>query len=304
MKSYLSLEPLIPWRQTPGHLDWNGLFERTGPLQVEIGCGSGDRLVNRAASEPEIRLVGIDNSWPAIRRALRKIATTGTDGVMLMQAKAHQALARSFAPGSVSRMEALFPRPWPRPEDEDKRLLGKRFLALVNSRLRPGGEFYLVTDVKPYLDWALGRVDRAGFGLETGCRGAGLDTKYERKWVEQGVGEFYELKLTKTGELLAPEWVEVDLRYYRLKKFDPRGFALGPRSADPLVVFKDLIFDPEREKGILRAMAEEDGFKQSFYLEFLIRDGGWFLRLAPGCGVVPTRAVQLALDLAREQAEA
>ena len=304
MKSYVSLKPLLPWRQTPGPLDWEGLFGAPGPLQVEIGCGSGDRLLNRALAGQGLRLVGIDNSWPAIRRALRKIATAGAEGVYLMQAKAEAALARSFAPGSISRAEALFPRPWPKPEDEVRRLLSRRFLALVNSRLEPGGELYLVTDVEDYRDWALGQVNPAGFGVETGSRGAGLFTKYEHKWFEQGIREFYELRLIKTGELKPPAWVEVELRYHRLRKFDPKSFAVGPRSQDPLVVFKDLIFDAERQKGILRVMAEEDGFRQSFYLEFLIRDGGWFLRLAPGCGVVPIRAVQVALDMAKEEAEA
>ncbi len=87
MKSpYLSLNPFIPWMKEKHPVEWPKKFGRSAELEVEIGFGLGDFLVQQAQAHPEKDFLGIELGWVYIRRALRKIALAGVKNVRVMQA--------------------------------------------------------------------------------------------------------------------------------------------------------------------------------------------------------------------------
>ena len=78
MKSpYLSLNPFIPWMKEKHPVEWPKKFGRSAELEVEIGFGLGDFLVQQAQAHPEKDFLGIELGWVFIRRALRKITLAG-----------------------------------------------------------------------------------------------------------------------------------------------------------------------------------------------------------------------------------
>ncbi|MBU4426474.1 MAG: tRNA (guanosine(46)-N7)-methyltransferase TrmB, partial [Proteobacteria bacterium] len=82
MKSpYLSLNPFIPWMKEKHPVEWPKKFGRSAELEVEIGFGLGDFLVQQAQAHPEKDFLGIELGWVFIRRALRKIALAGVKNV-------------------------------------------------------------------------------------------------------------------------------------------------------------------------------------------------------------------------------
>lgn len=296
---YKSLTPLLPWRQVSLPFSWPDWFGRGAPLEVELGCGNGERLVRRALANPELNLVGIDNSWPALKRSLRKTALAGVNNLCLVLAPAHFALARLFAPGQIQAAEVLFPRPWPARIHAKNRLLSRKFLSLLNNRLAPGGAVYLVTDYKPYLDWTLEQAPPGAYSANSGTRSMGLDTKYERRWASLGQREFYQLTLAKRQNLAWPDWEEVALRDHFLENFQPRGFPGGEHNLEGLFIsFKDLLYDESLGRALIRALVVEDDLKQSILLEATRREEGWRLRVASGCGMIPTVGVGACLELA------
>lgn len=302
-KHYLSLQPLIPWRQMNHPLDWQNLFGRTTSLEVEIGFGNGERLLRHARSHPEVNLVGVDLSWPAARRALRKIALAQADNVLLVLASAEAALARLFAPNSLNSVEALFPCPWPGVRHQRRRLFSRRFLAMLNNRLADGATFHMVTDHENFFKWVLSQLPKEGFRVETGVRGPGLETKYERKWCGEGQDEFHELWLTKTRHLKNPPMEDIVLQALRLKNFDQAAVQNRDYHEQAFISFKELVFDPQKAKGLLHVVVSEDDFLQAFWLEFRQADNGWLLRPTLGCGLVPTKGVRRAMELAANLAE-
>ena len=299
-KAYISLAPLIPWRSLDRPLDWPALFGRDAPLRLEIGCGNGERLARRAAAEPGMNHVGLDVSWLAARRALRKLAQGKVTNARVLQAEAGLALNWLFAPEGIQAVEMLFPRPWPEPRQEKRRLFGREFLRLLNNRLAEGARVRMVTDSRPYFEWATGQVEGSGFTAQMNERGPGLDTKYERRWLERGTEVFYELRLAKTEHLPAPPNREVALRFHKLKRFDPQRLAPAQLKGEIFVGLQELTYDPARQRALVRTVVKEDGLKQAFYLEAVWREDHWLLRVAPASGVIPTAGVQRALDLARE----
>lgn len=300
MKTYVSLKPLIPWRQAPVPVDWDLFFERKAPLEVEIGFGNGERLVRQAAEKPDFNYLGIDISWPSVRRALRKVGVLGLKNVLLIQAGAEPAFKRLFAKGSITKITALFPRPWPARQHAKYRLFSTACLEVMNNRLNEKGAIEIVTDFKPYADWVEKQVLPQRFDLKYQVIPAGQHTKYERKWVDEGCRDFFRLFLSKTGHAPAPVWEDIDLKLHLLDDFDPDAFPLGEYNGSFFVSYKEMLFDPAKQKGLLRTISVEEDIKQSYWLEFSLKNGKWRLRLAPGCGVLPLASVQWSLDLARD----
>ncbi len=294
---YLSIKPLVPWKNLPRPLDWPVLFGRSAPLELEIGCGNGEVLIRRARAHPELNLVGLDHGWPSARRVLRRAALAGVDNVRMIQAGAWLALERLFKPASLSRADCFFPRPWPKPRQAGRRLLQRRFLRLLNSRLAPGGSLRLLTDYRPHAEWVLTQVPGSGFEASLKAVPPGLDSKYERKWQDQGVNEFYELELSKAEHLAWPQPREPELHYPSLQNFDPAKLAPFEEPGEIKVMLKDTLYDPARGRALLRMVVLEEDLEQAFYLEVLPEGDGHILRPAPGCGVLPSLGVQRALEV-------
>lgn len=304
---YLSLHPLLLWRDMKRPIDWAEVFGRQAELAVELGCGNGELLARRAGAEPDRDFVGIDLDWRSVRRALRRLAQAEVDNVRLVASRAPLALHRLFGPNSLGEIYSAFPCPWPLDRHLGRRLFSGDFLRLAANRLALGAELWIVSDEASYLDWIQGQAP--GSGLEPAGRGAApeLDTKYERKWRDQGLAGFQRLTMVKRRHVEVVEPQERDMKFHWIEDCRPERLRLTEKIGPPATVsFKDFIYDPESRKGMLRTVAVEDEVKQGFWIE-IGRDPDpgrppWRIRLAPGCGVLPTAGVQHALDLARDAA--
>ncbi|MCB2190944.1 MAG: hypothetical protein KQI62_05225 [Deltaproteobacteria bacterium] len=299
---YLSLKPLVPWRELTRPIAWDQIFGRHAPLELEIGCGNGEVLARRAGERPGVNLVGLDLDWVSARRTLRRINLAGLDNAKVVQAEAALGLERLFTPQSLAGVWCLFPRPWPSPKDVRHRLFSARFMRLLNSRLAPEASCRLVTDYKPFADWVRGQVP--GTGLEGQWREIPptVKSKYERKWQDQGQQIFYELTLVKRQHIAWPTPEEPKLHYPHFDKLNPEALTTWEDWGEISVLCKDVIHDREAERALLRMVVLEDELEQAFYLEMLPRpEGGFLVRPAPGCGVLPSLGVQRALEVAAQR---
>ena len=57
------------------------------------------------------------------------------------------------------------------------------------------------------------------------------------------------------------------------------------------------VYDPKRQKVMVRSVIGEDNLLQDFWIEITWRESVWHIRPAKGCGIVPTAGIQRALDL-------
>jgi tRNA (guanine-N7-)-methyltransferase len=300
---YISLKPFIAWKEKERPINWPFEFGRQAPLEAEIGFGNGEFLVRRAQAHPERNLVGVDLDWESTQRCLRKIAVAGLLNVRLIQADARAALERLFLPQSLGHVYSLFPSPWPKERHARHRLFSHTFLQTLNSRLVTDGEAQVVTDHRPYLDWILEGLPGSGFEAAWKAIPARFDTKYERKWQGEGQGEFFELQLLKRTHQEIALKEDAKLRIHRVTRFDPDRFEPTGTRGEIVVAFHDLLYDPKRQRGMLRAFVAEEGLNQEFWIEIARRENDWRIGPARGCGIVPTVGVQRALDLARDAAE-
>ena len=294
---YLALGPVVAWKERSRPLDWSAEFGRQARLEVEIGFGNGEYLVRRAASHPDLDLVGIELTWGSLRRALRKLHQEQVSNARLLWEDARVALSFTFAPASIDRVYALFPCPWPKKRHAKNRLFRQEFLRLVNSRLRPEGTLTVVTDHAAYRDQIVEEAPPGGFVPTVTAIGPEHHTKYERKWQEGGQVEFYRLDLTKTTHHQHATPQEVSLERLRRPTFEPDSYKPADLHGRLTVEFKSFLFDAKAERGLQEVITVEDDFTQHFWIEIRHKNDEWWVAPAPGCQVLPLVSVQTALDL-------
>lgn len=192
-----ALDELLPRFGVPldGMLDLDALFGRSAPRTLEIGFGNGVSLAQMAAIAPEQDFLGIEVHRPGVGHLLLEIERHALNNVRVICADAVEILEKHIPPASLDRVLLFFPDPWPKTRHHKRRILQPAFVALIHSRLKPGGVFHMATDWQHYAEQMLEVMDAApGFRNSAG-RGAYSpkpdyrpETKFERRGLRLGHG--------------------------------------------------------------------------------------------------------------------
>lgn len=165
------------------------------PLEVEIGPGDDDFLLEQAEEYPDRNWLGIEYSRKRVRRTVRRIERRlGTPGnLRLVWRPAADVVGRFLTPGKVRRYHVYFPDPWPKKHHHRYRLLSPAFLTDMWDSLCEGGEVRFCTDHLEYGQETLQAFAEAG-GWENGLPAPGYEilepgdrlTVFETRWREEG----------------------------------------------------------------------------------------------------------------------
>lgn len=299
---YGSLAPFLDVAGLDMPVDWAAVFGNSGPLEVEIGFGTGEYITASAARDSGCDFVGFEEDAKRTIKTLRKVHQAGLKNIRLMKLDAVLGLKHLFLPGSLRKVHCLFPCPWPKKRHTKHRLFQKDILRLIHSRLVDGGELLIVTDHEPYADWIAGNLMPDDFQLERRTVRARFDTKFERKWRAAGQEEFFELVLTKTGGRSIDHKEIKRVKVYFLKDLAPERIIPEPQAGPITIQFGDLLFDVARKKGMIHAIITEDRRSQHAWVGLAQTSKGWCVSLAEGSAVLPTDGVRRAVELVYEAA--
>ncbi len=136
----------------PRELDLPRLFGRVAPCTLEIGFGNGEHLLERALAQPERDFLGVEVHRPGIGHLLLAAAKAGVSNLRVIEHDAVEVLQQQLACGSLDEVQLLFPDPWPKKRHHKRRIVQPEFVALLASRLRPGGRVHCATDWEPYAE--------------------------------------------------------------------------------------------------------------------------------------------------------
>ena len=301
---YVSLKPFLNHGALNRPTDWGAEFGNRHPLEVEIGFGNGEYLARISAENPLVNFVGFEEYCERIHRTLRKLSRTGLDNVKVLRLDARAGLERYFSPRSISLVHCLFPPPWPKKSDAKHRLFTGDFLKLVNSRLADGGVLKIVTDHHPYIEWIRENIQDTGFSAEFKNIPANYGTKFEKKWVEAGQREFYELLLTKHRHVPVELKEDCPLQSYLIEEFNPDNFSFKDHSREGLAVsFKEILYDAKKKTALVHVIACDGPLVQNIRIVVAHSPKGWRINLAEGSMLMPTMAVSQALECVFEAAK-
>lgn len=144
---------LLPFQDTP--LDTAAAFGRQAPVVLEIGFGMGLATAEIAAARPDTDFIGCEVHEPGVGALLRQIGERGLGNLRIVQHDAVQVLQRMIAPASLQGVHVFFPDPWHKKRHHKRRLIQPPLVALLASRLAPGGVLHCATDWQPYAEQML-----------------------------------------------------------------------------------------------------------------------------------------------------
>ena len=144
---------VLPHQNTP--LDLHTVFGREAPRVVEIGFGMGLATAEMAAGAVDTDFIGIEVHAPGVGALLQRIEALGLANLRIVQHDAVAVLEQMFAAASLAGVHLFFPDPWHKTKHHKRRLVQAEFVALVASRLEPGGHLHCATDWQPYAEQML-----------------------------------------------------------------------------------------------------------------------------------------------------
>jgi len=301
---YISLKPFLNHGALSRPTDWRTVFANDRPLEVEIGFGNGEYLERLSLENPRTNFIGFEQYCERIHRTLRKLSRTGLDNVRVLRLDARAGFERYISPKTVSFIHCLYPPPWPKKSDIKHRLFTGDFLKLVNSRLIDGGVLKIVTDHHPYIDWVKENIRDTGFVVEFKKIKADYGTKFEKKWVEGGQVEFYELLLAKHTHIPVGLKEDITLQSYLIDHFDPENFGFKDHSQDGVAVsFKEILYDAKKQVALVHVIACDGPLAQNIRIVIARSPKGWRVNLAEGTMLMPTMAVSQALECVYQAAK-
>jgi len=126
------------------------LLASARPVEVEIGFGRGDFLLDRAQRYPDRVLLGYETRTKATRLMLARIDKLALDNLWVSDDDGRFSLPRVVEAGRLDAVHILFPDPWWKTQHKVKRLMSPPMVDLLASKLRSGGLLHFKSDVREY----------------------------------------------------------------------------------------------------------------------------------------------------------
>ena len=145
----------------PAPADLRALFAKApDEVQLEIGFGGAEHLINQATANPRSGFIGSDAFVNAIAKALAAIEDNALGNIRLHFGDA-SALLDWLPAGALARIDLLYPDPWPKRRHWKRRFIQDDSLKRLARILKSGGELRFATDIADYAAYVLARVLRS-----------------------------------------------------------------------------------------------------------------------------------------------
>ncbi|NVY96883.1 tRNA (guanosine(46)-N7)-methyltransferase TrmB [Lactobacillus sp. DCY120] len=172
---------------------WQECFPSKQPLELEIGSGKGQFIMEKARQNPQHNFLALELQTAALAMILKKQVVAQLPNLQLLQANA-QNLTELFAPQSVTKLYLNFSDPWPKTRHEKRRLVAPNFLKLYQQLLVPQGQLEFKTDNRGLFEYALCSLNNFPLHLEqvsldlhaSELAAENIPTEYEDKFSQKG----------------------------------------------------------------------------------------------------------------------
>ncbi len=153
------------------------VFGADVPLVVEIGSGMGEATAVMAEADPGRGYLAVEVHTPGVANLLARVEERGLTNVRVAFEDAIELMGR-VPHGTLAAVHAFFPDPWPKARHHKRRLIQPQHVALLASRLMPGGMLWCATDWPEYAGSMVHTLDASPLLLK-----AELITGVERAYV-------------------------------------------------------------------------------------------------------------------------
>lgn len=136
------------------------LFGNTNPIQIEVGMGKGNFIMELAQKYPETNFIGIERYSSVLLRALQKREELEISNIYFMCVDAKE-LGEIFAPGEVEKIYLNFSDPWPKDRHAKRRLTSPDFMKVYDQVLAKDGRVEFKTDNQDLFTFSLDEINNS-----------------------------------------------------------------------------------------------------------------------------------------------
>jgi tRNA (guanine-N7-)-methyltransferase len=182
-----------------GPLDFEEVYRRRSPIEVDLGCGDGSFLAALAAENPGTGFLGIERLLGRVRSTCRKIEGRGLTNARILRFEISYAVERLLPENSVTAFHLMFPDPWPKRRHAPRRLVTENFLASLHRALLPNGTVRIATDDTEYFCQITRLVSQSSlFATISNALPTGATSKFEKQFTQERV-KIHRLVLAKVS---------------------------------------------------------------------------------------------------------
>ena len=135
-----------------GMINPERVFNRTGPLVLEIGFGNGDSLTKMMKENPEKNYLGVEVHRPGVGSLIKKTVENNYSNLKVYCDDAVLVMQNCIPDNSLDCVQVFFPDPWHKKKHKKRRLVQEEFVNLTASKLKSDGKFHLATDWQDYAE--------------------------------------------------------------------------------------------------------------------------------------------------------
>jgi len=174
-------------------LDLTAAFGRQAPTVLEIGFGMGETTEKIALARQDENFLGVEVFNAGVGSLLRRIEAAHISNLRIIQHDAVEVVRDMIGPATLAGVHIYFPDPWPKKRHHKRRLIQTPFIALLASRIVPGGYIHCATDWAPYAEQMLDVLSAEPLLANTAPRYAPRpafrpQTKFESRGLRLGHG--------------------------------------------------------------------------------------------------------------------
>lgn len=174
---------------------WNSVFKNNNPIEIEIGTGKGNFIIEKALTNPNINYIGIERYDSVIVRALKRIPDSVTN-LKLIRMNAID-IDKIFDK-EVYTIYLNFSDPWPKKRHALRRLTSKVFLEKYEEIFKGEKNIYQKTDNQNLFEYSIINLTNYGYKIEdisldlhNSQIEGNIETEYEKKFSENGNKIYY-----------------------------------------------------------------------------------------------------------------
>ena len=174
---------------------WNSVFKNNNPIEIEIGTGKGNFIIEKALTNPNINYIGIERYDSVIVRALERIPDYVTN-LKLIRMNAID-IDKIFDK-EVCTIYLNFSDPWPKKRHALRRLTSRVFLEKYEEIFKDEKNIYQKTDNQNLFEYSIINLTNYGYKIENISLDlhnskieGNIETEYEKKFSESGNKIYY-----------------------------------------------------------------------------------------------------------------
>ena len=170
---------------------YNEVFGNDNPIELEIGMGKGNFIIDKAIKNPNINFIGVERYESVLCRALEKLEDKQLPNVKIICIDAIE-LDEVFDK-EISTIYLNFSDPWPKKRHAKRRLTSHVFLPVYDLIFKDEKVIVQKTDNVGLFESSIVSLSTYGYTIEDislDLASTGMEnslTEYEAKFMSQGI---------------------------------------------------------------------------------------------------------------------